>query len=98
MKSRKNFKSFFTGPEGWDSAGQVRAGQVQTNEFRVEEGRMLVRELRLQLAGRPTTVEAELAGRAQKLSFSSDGSNLRISFTEPMLAKATETLRVRCSF
>ena len=92
-----NFQGFFTGPEGWGNASQSRSGDVQTNEFSVMEGRLMVKELNLQAPHKPAKVETDIAGRAQTHSFSCDGGNLRISFTEPAIARASETLRVRCS-
>ena len=94
----EDFKSFFTGPEGWGSARQSRAGQMQTNEIFLAEGRLVLRELNLQVPGRPTTVHAEIGRRARKISFDADERGVRLSFAEPATVTTGELLQVRVAY
>jgi uncharacterized protein (DUF608 family) len=89
-----NFKSFFAGPEGWGSMRQVREGQAQTNELRVAEGQIMLRELRLKSASCPTTVRADIAGSRLEHSYTFDEGGLHLLFSKPAMVKGGQSLRV----
>ncbi|HTL16989.1 MAG TPA: GH116 family glycosyl-hydrolase [Patescibacteria group bacterium] len=92
-----NFKSFFTGPEGWGSVRQLRKQLSQTNEISVAEGQLQLARLSLQLSRAPAKVRVEIAGHPLKPAFVFDGSILRLTLNKPINIKAGQTLRADVS-
>jgi uncharacterized protein (DUF608 family) len=58
----ENFKSFFSGPEGWGSLKQTRKGKTQHNEIQVLEGSLRVTRLQLQPASAAKSVRVMHVG------------------------------------
>jgi len=93
--SKEDFSSFFSGPAGWGSARQSRRGRHQTNELRVDEGQVVLTELRLETLNAPTGVRAELAGKRIKSAFTFTDGTLRVSLLGPVVLRAGQSLRLQ---
>lgn len=91
------FKSFFTGPEGWGSARQSRREQSQTNEFRLVAGRLELASLTLSPAGAVLQAKADLGGKSLTTELAMEAGLARVSFKPPVSVKAGENLTVELS-
>lgn len=93
----KNFKSFFTGPEGWGSLSQARHGQTQHTEVAVVSGHLAVTQLHL--AALPTVTKAKvMLGHAAvpvRLTHSADG--VLLVLTHPIQVRPNSPLMVEVS-
>jgi non-lysosomal glucosylceramidase len=92
---REKFKSFFSGPQGWGTASQLREGQTQINEFAVSAGEFSANQFFLETRGFARSTRVEINGRAQHFSMLPTEGALRISLKKTALVKAGQTLRIR---
>ena len=90
------FKSFFTSSEGWGHLGQSRQDGTQRNEIQVVEGRLSISEVTLGCSNAPKQVQAEKGGQRFQSSFAMRDRNVVVSFNEPLMLKAGESLEIRC--
>jgi non-lysosomal glucosylceramidase len=91
-----NFKSFFTGPEGWGSVKQVRKGKAQHNEIAVVEGTLKVAHLHLD-APSAKRVGVTLSGKAIPATFKSASDGVVVTFAAPVTIPHGQTLAVNMS-
>ena len=90
----EQFKGFFTGPEGWGSLRQSRAGQGQRNEIQLVEGRLALSELTLAVPVSPAAVKVQYHGKAVPATFTFNAGLLRVALKAPVQLQAGETLSV----
>jgi non-lysosomal glucosylceramidase len=76
----EDFKSFFSGPEGWGSLRQTRQGDVQTVEITVAEGNLAIRELQIALvdAGAARNLKLKIDGKSVPMTLASHPSENRV--------------------
>ena len=89
-----NFRSFFSGPEGWGSLRQTRSGKTQRNEIKVVAGTVPVRELHLEAAAtgqaRVTLNGKTLAARTVERA----GGRVRVALPDATTVGPGQTLTV----
>ena len=93
----EEFKSFFTGPEGWGSARQSRQEQVQVNEIKVSEGRLELRKIGIGCVGSPKRVKVTCAGKSVRATHAFEAGLVSISLAKPFAVKAGQSLSIRIS-
>src|ERR1044071_346870 len=93
----EEFKSFFTGPEGWGSARQSRQEQVQVNEIKVSEGRLELRKIGIGCVGSPKRVKVTCAGKSVRATHVFEAGLVSISLAKPFAVKAGQSLSIRIS-
>ena len=92
--SPEQFKSFFSGPEGWGSLSQSRAGERQQNELKLIEGQLALRELTLAVPARPGQVKVEQGGKTVPADISFESGMVCLAFKQPVQLRAGQGLRV----
>ncbi|HEV3259845.1 MAG TPA: GH116 family glycosyl hydrolase [Gemmataceae bacterium] len=95
-----HFQCFFTAAEGWGSLSQRRTGRRQDNAVAVKHGRLVLRELVLDVpetvkAGRP---KAAVAKQAVAMTASQEGRRMTLSLDEALILEAGQTLTVVLSW
>ena len=88
------FKSFFTGPEGWGSAGQTRKGAVQRNDLRVVEGKLTLRQVRLQAHAGTKQVRAVVGGKAFVPAVKRERNGITLTFADTVILAEGQSLTV----
>jgi hypothetical protein len=91
------FQSFFTGPQAWGSVRQIQDGTTQRNEIRVVEGQFPIAELHLAPPAGVQHMKVTLAGAPVDATMNSEGPSVRITFKNPVVVKAGETLTIGLS-
>jgi hypothetical protein len=78
----KNFKSFFSAPEGWGNLSQKVEGKTQKSEIAVKSGKLRVKALELAAVSNGTTphIEVTLDGRKIAVESSVSDNHYRIHF------------------
>jgi non-lysosomal glucosylceramidase len=92
----ENFKSFFTGPEGWGSFAQTWDGNKQRVEIAVQSGALRLKTLELTpVQPREYHPTVMLAGKTVPVTFTVDGARYRLNFGKtPITIKADHPLEV----
>jgi uncharacterized protein (DUF608 family) len=90
----ESFKCFFTSPEGWGNAQQLRTGGRQVNELRVEEGRLQLSEITL-AAAQPSSVKVQLGARSVASKFEFRDGFLSVKLAAATTIQSGQTLRVQ---
>ncbi len=92
----EDFKAFFSAPEGWGSLRQTRRGKTQRNEVKVEAGRVLVAQLRLDAPLGATSKQIRVAvnGKPVPVAAQVTENGMRIALSGPVSLRAGETLAV----
>jgi non-lysosomal glucosylceramidase len=90
-----HFKAFFSAPEGWGSASQIRKGKAQQNEITVCEGRLPISKMTLEPTSAPQRVKVQCAGKNLDCSFSFNKGELAITLKRPAVIEAGQILSVR---
>lgn len=91
-----NFKSFFSGPEGWGSLAQTWDGDKQRVEIAVQSGVLHLQTLEL-ASVHPGDYHPSvtLAGKCVPVTFTADGARYRLNFGKTRIAiKVDHTLVV----
>jgi len=88
--------SFFTGAEGYGLFTQRRAGGRQSERIELKHGRLKLRSLVFELPEglAPGKVSVQAAGGELAAEFSTDGRELRIALSEPIVLEAGQSLAV----
>jgi uncharacterized protein (DUF608 family) len=89
-----NFRSFFSGPEGWGTLRQSRSGTSQQNELELREGRLTLSQLTLAPAAGASKALVEHAGKSLANTRSTSSGLLIISLATPVVLRAGEALKV----
>jgi non-lysosomal glucosylceramidase len=92
-----NFKSFFSGPEGWGSLRQTRRGKSQRNEIKVEEGRFAVAALHLEPPSGVKRARVALGKQTVKAEVKPTETGVTVTLLEPVTIQKGETLTVSLS-
>jgi uncharacterized protein (DUF608 family) len=92
-----DFKSFFSGPEGWGSLRQIQQDATQRDEIQVVEGRLAVATLRLAAPLGIKNAKVTLNGVAVDAALAVDKEGVTLSFATPIVAKAGDKLEVALS-
>ncbi|HEY1786948.1 MAG TPA: GH116 family glycosyl hydrolase, partial [Verrucomicrobiae bacterium] len=92
----ENFKSFFTGPEGWGSVAQHWDGDKQRVKVDVQSGELRVQTLEIVSvrtgAYQPSVT---LAGKNVPITFTTDGAHYRLNFGHTRITiKADHALEI----
>ncbi|MCA9232132.1 MAG: hypothetical protein KDA57_15900 [Planctomycetales bacterium] len=95
--SPEQFKVAFTAAEGWGSFQQDRDAQGQTEQVTLAWGQLRLNELQFQLEPNGKLDKAVVNHNASPVTaeLSVEGQNARLSFSEPLVLHAGDTLRVR---
>jgi len=91
----ENFKSFFTGPEGWGNIAQMCDGNKQRIEIAVHGG--VLRLETLEIAAVRTgdyQPSVSLAGEKVRVTYNVDGARYRLGFGKRLTIKADHSLEV----
>ncbi|HEV2328906.1 MAG TPA: GH116 family glycosyl-hydrolase [Verrucomicrobiae bacterium] len=91
----ENFKSYFTGPEGWGSIAQTWDGAQQKVTIAVQAGALHLQALEIvpaQSGDYRATVT--LAGKRKPVKFTVDGGRYRVNFKKRIAVKVDEALEV----
>ncbi len=97
IHNRENFKSFFSGSEGWGSLAQTRKPDGQHNEIHVEEGTLKVTRLRLDTAAPPKKAMVKAAGKPIAATLKAGPDGVFLDLSQPAILKAGQTLTVTLS-
>jgi hypothetical protein len=88
----ENFKSFFTGPEGWGTVAQTRNGKSQTNRITVTEGHLRLTRLHLDSSAKSAAVT--LAGKPVKATLRPATEGAYVALVQPVTISTGQTLRL----
>lgn len=97
IHSPQNFKSFFSGSEGWGSLSQTRKGGGQHNEIHVAEGTLKVTRLRLDTAAPPKSAVVKVAGKSVPATLKTEQNDVFLDLARSAVIKAGQTLTVTLS-
>jgi non-lysosomal glucosylceramidase len=89
-----NFKSFFTGPEGWGNVKQTRTARTQKNEIKVVDGQFTVSSLHLAPQMAAKRVRISVGGRTIPATLKTAMEGVHVSLEAPVTLKQGETLTV----
>src|SRR5258708_37701091 len=89
-----NFKSFFTGPEGWGNLTQTRKGNTQRNEVHVAHGKLPVASVRVDPLAKPSSVKVSLGRAAVSAELKASMDGYLVQFSTPVVVKQGNTLVV----
>ena len=90
-----DFKSFWSGSEGWGSLRQVRKGQAQTNEITIVEGKLTVEKLQLEPTAEQKQCKISVGNRVISAPApTGTGGILTLRPDRPVTLQAGETLRI----
>jgi hypothetical protein len=93
----ENFKSFFSGAEGWGSYEQSRTGKSQTAALHVAYGKLRVGALAFDVPDGANIGDTRVAladGTGLKSVYEQRGSRVEVRLNEPVTIQAGQTLRV----
>ncbi|MCW3100100.1 MAG: Sucrose-6-phosphate hydrolase, partial [Chthonomonadaceae bacterium] len=93
----ENFKSFFSGSDGWGSLAQTRKGGGQRNDIHVEEGTLKVTRLRLDTSAPPKSATVKVAGKTVAAALKAEPDGVFLDLSQPTVIKAGQTLTVTLS-
>jgi uncharacterized protein (DUF608 family) len=93
----ENFKSFFSGSEGWGRVAQTRKAGSQRNEIRVDEGTLKVTRLRLDSAAPPKRAVLRLTGKSLPATLKTGPEGVFLDLAQPATIKAGQTLTITLS-
>jgi len=92
----EDFRSFFSGPEGWGSVSRRATANGGVWELKVALGQVSLNELVLTAegAGKQAKVTAKLGEREVSCRVVAEGTTARLRFEQPVELKAGDTLKV----
>jgi len=93
----ENFKSLFTGPEGWGSVRQVRSPKLQRNEIALVEGTLKLSTIHLEVRPEVTAARVSIGSRKLDVHTQVAGGMAVIQLPAGISARAGETVVIALS-